>query len=404
MLESSDVASNDTVAEVLKSATFFQKLGDDDIRLLASLCYEESYPADSILFNEGQEAEKFFIVRSGSVEVWKNYGGQGQELLAVHGPGQIFGEMALIDELPRSATLRAREDTDLLSLLKGDFSNLLRSNHEFAIAVMRSMSYMLRASNELFAQDLLKRNTELERANESLQAAQAEIVRNERLSTLGKFASIIIHDIRNPISALTTHAQLILLNKEDPQKIERYVNSLLNELTRLERLASELLDYSRGEIRLRPAPVDIAELFSKLKDSLAERFRAARIELDVEARFRGPMIMDQERMLRVFLNIADNSRKAMLAGGIFTARCERAGDYVEFSFSDTGEGMDPETLSRVFEPFYSSSRQGGTGLGMLIVKNIVEAHDGAIRIRSEKGVGTTVLLSIPYKFDLQKVL
>jgi signal transduction histidine kinase len=404
MLHSLDVASADTYAEVLRGTRFFTRLNADDIRLLASLCYEESHPAGTVLFEEGQEAEKFFIVWRGSVEVWKNYGSDAAELLAVHGPGQLFGEMALIDDLPRSATLRAREDTDLLYILKGDFSNVIRNHNEIAMAVMRSMSLMMRASNELFAEDLRKRNLELERANRDLQAAQAEIVRVERLSTLGKFASIIIHDIRNPISALTTHAQLILLNKEDPDKIDKYINSLLNELARLERLSSELLDYSRGEIRLRPSPVDISELFERLRESLSERFKAAKIALDIEARFRGPVIMDYERMLRVFLNIADNARKAMLAGGSFTARCERSGDEVEFSFIDSGEGMDEETLSRVFEPFYSSSKQGGTGLGMLIVKNIVEAHEGSIHISSRKGGGTEVRLRIPYKFDLQKFL
>ena len=108
------------------------------------------------------------------------------------------------------------------------------------------------------------------------------------------------------------------------------------------------------------------------------------------------MILDTERVFRALLNVADNARKAMSqVGGTLTLKSCRNGDKLILETIDTGEGMSSEVLAHVFEPFYSASSQGGTGLGMLIVKNIVEAHGGTVHLNSRPGEGTHVLLSFP---------
>jgi signal transduction histidine kinase len=110
------------------------------------------------------------------------------------------------------------------------------------------------------------------------------------------------------------------------------------------------------------------------------------------------VILDAERVFRALLNVADNARKAMShSGGILTLKSYRDADKLVLETSDSGEGMGPDVLAHVFEPFYSASGQGGTGLGMLIVKNIVEAHGGTVRLGSKPGVGTRVLLSFPLR-------
>ena len=112
--------------------------------------------------------------------------------------------------------------------------------------------------------------------------------------------------------------------------------------------------------------------------------------------FDEPVIVDSERILRALQNVADNACKAMASGGgTLTLRSAKDGDRLVFELADTGEGMAPEVLAHVFEPFYSASGQGGTGLGMLIVKNIVEAHGGCVSLSSEQGKGTSVFLALP---------
>jgi signal transduction histidine kinase len=365
---------------------------------VAEACAEEDRDAGDVIFVEGSTADRFYIVMEGKVEVWKNYYDPKPDLLAVHGSGRFFGEMALIDELPRSATVVAKQRTRLLYLYRDDFRRLIRERSSIALSVMTGISSMVRKSNEAYVEDLRKRNAQLERAYAQLKKAHSERLRSERLSTLGKFSSLILHDIRNPLSILKGQLQLMQMRLTEPEKLAGHVAASLGEVNRLERLAGEFLDYSRGEVRLDMAVIRPGELFAKVEAAVGERLAKAGIALAKELRWDEPVILDAERVSRALLNVADNARKAMSrAGGTLTWKSYRDGDKLVLETADTGEGMSPEVLAHVFEPFYSASGQGGTGLGMLIVRNIVEAHGGKVRLGSKPGVGTRVLLSFPLR-------
>jgi signal transduction histidine kinase len=382
----------------LRRAYLFKGLTDEDIGLVAEACAEEERDAGDVIFVEGSSADRFYIVMEGRVEVWKNFYDPKPDLLAVHGSGRFFGEMALIDELPRSATVVARERSRLLYLYRDDFRRLIRERSSIALSVMTGISYMVRNSNEAYVEDLRKRNAELERANAQLKNAHSERLRSERLSTLGKFSSLILHDIRNPLSILKGQLQLMEMRLGEPEKLKGHITASLSAVDRLERLAGEFLDYSRGEVRLDMAVTRPAELFARVEEAVSERFLQSDIAIVKDLRYDEPVILDAERVFRALLNVADNARKAMSrTGGTLTLKSYIDGDRLVFETSDTGEGMSPEVLGHVFEPFYSASGQGGTGLGMLIVKNIVEAHGGTVRIGSKPGVGTRVLLSFPLR-------
>jgi len=380
----------------LRNARFFKGLDDDDIRLVASACAEEEREPGDVIFAEGAMADRFYIVIEGQVEVWKDYDDDKPDLLAVHGPGRFFGEMALIDELPRSATVVAKERTRLLYLYRDDFRRLIKERSSIALSVMTAISYMVRKANESYVERLRKRNAELEKACAQLEGAQAERLRNERLSTLGRFSSLILHDIRNPLSNLKGQLQLMELAPEDAEKVKSRIATSLSEVGRLERLANEFLDYSRGEVRLDMTVIKPGELLARLEESQRERLAAAGVRVDREVRYDEPVILDAERVLRALQNLVDNARKALaVKGGILKLKAYRTNGQLALEVADSGEGMSSDVLSHLFEPFYSASGRGGTGLGMLIVKNIVEAHGGTVRIGSKKGVGTRVVLRFP---------
>lgn len=384
--------------DFLRKAYLFKGLSDEEIRLVAAACAEEERDAGDVIFVEGAVADRFYIVIEGRVEVWKNFYDPKPDLLAVHGAGHFFGEMALIDELPRSATVVAKESTRLLYLYRDEFRRLISERSSIALSVMTGISFMIRNSNESFVEDLRKRNAELERAYSQLKEAQAERLRSERLSTLGKFSSLILHDIRNPLSALKGTLQLMQLEPGDPDRLAKRIASGLAEAGRLERLANEFLDYSRGEIRLDMAIARPSELFAKLLSSIGDRFDSAGIRVLADAGYDEPVILDSERVLRALTNVADNARKAMSSrGGTFSLGSFAEAGMLTLEAADTGDGMTPEVLAHVFEPFYSASAKGGTGLGMLIVKNIVEAHGGSVRLASAPGEGTRVWLSFPLR-------
>lgn len=377
-------------SDFLKEVYFFRGLSEAELERIRGVCHQTSFAAGEVIFREGSEPDRFYIVLAGAVEVWKQ-----QDLLAVHTAGHLFGEMALIDELPRSATVVARDPSRLAYIDRADFHQIIRENSSIAISILRSISDMVRRSNENFLESLRARNLELEAANKALREAQEELLRKERLSTLGKFSSLILHDIRNPLSVLRSLGELILLQGEDGQKVARNARKIISEADRLNQLASELLDYSRGDIRLNPSVVHLEDFFQRLQESIEERFKARGIRIRLDLQFPGPAILDENRLYRVFLNLADNAWKAMPRGGEFVIRVWREDSTLQAEVSDTGVGMSEEVQKRIFEPFFSSSAMGGTGLGMGIVKSIVEAHRGTVSFTSTEGKGTVFHLRLP---------
>jgi len=245
-------------------------------------------------------------------------------------------------------------------------------------------------------------NEELQKAYDELQAAQDELLRNERLTTLGKFSSMILHDIRNPISVIKAYADMLILSPGDASTDEasketKYLDKIRFETERLNQLANELLDYSRGEIRLDMGIVSIPDFFREICDFTDHRFTSKDIEVECIHDYDGQVIMDHKRMLRVFANLLENARKALGRQGSCKVSAVQENKMIKFSVRDDGSGMSPEVLDHIFEPFYSSSPNGGTGLGMAIVKSVVEAHHGTVEIESSEGQGTEVLIRMPLR-------
>ena len=384
--------------EFLRNVYFFRDLKDHEIQRISELCEETEFRPGEVVVREGTPGDKFFIVLSGQVEVWKSYDTGAGDLLAVHGPGHLFGEMALVDEEPRSASIVARTAGHMLSLTREQFRDVLTESPSVALSVTRSLSAMVRKSNESYVERLRSRNRQLEEAYRNLQEAQEELLRAERLSNLGKFSSMILHDIRNPLSILRGYGELIQVRPENQELVAKYAQNIVKESDRLNDLASELLDYSRGEIRLDVTVVSLESLLEELKERVGDRLRNKGISLETVNEVTDLVLLDHDRILRVLANLVDNARKAMPRGGKITLEVTRgSAGWFRLKVIDTGVGMPKEVLERIFEPFYSSSREAGTGLGMVIVKQIVEAHDGSIVVESEPKKGTSVLITLPLK-------
>jgi signal transduction histidine kinase len=382
--------------DFLRDVYFFKELSDEEVEGIEHLCKEDHFSPGEIIFRENAPAERFFIVLDGMVEVWKDYGSPTPDLLAVHGQGHLFGEMALIDDLPRSATVVAKTATRVLYMFRAEFDRILRENSAVALSILRSLSAMVRKSNESYVEDLRERNTQLEAAYHELQEAQEELLRAERFSNLGKMSSMILHDIRNPISTVKGLGEMIHLMADDPDKVREYADATVQEAERLNRLAGELLDYSRGEIRLEMRVATMEALLAKLADRVGHRTTGRQIEVNVDNQFHEPLILDEERILRALENVADNACKAMSTGGRLDISVIGVDSRVRIVVQDDGEGMPTEVLNRVLEPFFSAAK-GGTGLGLVIVKNVVEAHRGTLSIESTVGEGTRITIELPAK-------
>jgi two-component system sensor histidine kinase PilS (NtrC family) len=222
--------------------------------------------------------------------------------------------------------------------------------------------------------------------------------RQERLSAVGRVAAGIAHEIRNPLAAMRGSIQVLRSEMQaDPAQAE-LMDIVLRESDRLNRIITDFLTYAR------PRQVSLAD--TDLREPLRETFALLRhspevgegqvLEEDIPDE---PMLApaDAERVRQVFWNLSRNALKAMPDGGTLRAEMRRGGErHVRITFSDTGRGMSPAQVERLFEPF-SSSTTGGTGLGLSIVYQIIRDHGGTINVRSREGHGTTITVELPAK-------
>ncbi len=208
---------------------------------------------------------------------------------------------------------------------------------------------------------------------------------------------MILHDIRNPVSVIKGYSDILLVKNTDPEKVKNYASAIQKEAMALNSLAGEMLDYSRGDIRLNLAIIELDELVDNVFFNINRKILNNNIQLHKNIQYIGPVLLDYERLYRVLVNLCDNSRKALYDGGNITIEILEKTSTFEIKVIDDGYGISPELMDKIFEPFISFSKSGGTGLGMLIVKNIIEAHEGFVSVESDEHLGTTVTISLPMR-------
>jgi signal transduction histidine kinase len=164
-------------------------------------------------------------------------------------------------------------------------------------------------------------------------------------------------------------------------------------------MAQELLDFSRGESNLNFKKTNINAFTLNFIEFIYPLFRENNISISSNLQYEGDIVCDSEKLTRVFMNIATNARDAMPNGGAFSISSRLDGDFVVFSLTDTGCGIEDNIKSKLFEPFVTYGKPNGTGLGMAISKKIILNHKGEIGIESAKDKGTTIIIKIPINLD-----
>jgi K+-sensing histidine kinase KdpD len=221
-----------------------------------------------------------------------------------------------------------------------------------------------------------------------------EMVQSERLSAVGKMASTIIHDIKNPMGTLRMYAQVIKKKTGDAESAQ-LADEMIRQVDRFVNMTQEILDFSRGvsDIHLEVVPLeDVMEgALAFIEKDLVKR----KVTVVREFRYVGECTMDVEKMVRVFYNLAGNAADAMKDGGTLTIRTERLDGTLAIGFKDTGCGIPDEIRSKILEPFFTYGKRHGTGLGLAIVKKIVDDHHGKLEIESVVNKGTTFRILIP---------
>ncbi len=221
-----------------------------------------------------------------------------------------------------------------------------------------------------------------------------EMVQSERLSSVGRMASTIIHDIKNPMSTIRVYAQ-VMKRKSGNEEASKLADEMIKQVDRFVNMTQEILDFTRGVSSMNITEVNFGELMTSVLDFIQQDLDKNNVKLIRESNFTGKMQLDQDKLIRVFYNIASNARDAMPNGGTLTVRTTQDGSSVRIEFIDSGTGMPEEVKKRIFEPFMTHGKKHGTGLGMAIVKKVIDDHKGRIEIDSEQGKGTTIRMFLP---------
>lgn len=225
---------------------------------------------------------------------------------------------------------------------------------------------------------------------------EESIRRKDRLAAVGRVAAGLAHEIRNPLGAMRGAIQVLQMNTPPDSAQAGLMEIILHESDRLNKIITNFLTYARprvsnfSEVDVREA---INETFMLLKHSPDVRENHI-LEADLPDK---PILIsaDPTQLKQIFWNLARNSLKAMPEGGTLSVKTEKiARDRIRILFTDTGCGMSPQQVEKLFEPF-SGSTTGGTGLGLSIVYQIVRDHNGTINVRSRENEGTTISIELP---------
>jgi two-component system NtrC family sensor kinase len=241
--------------------------------------------------------------------------------------------------------------------------------------------------------------------------AQAQLIHSEKMSALGRLVASIAHEINNPLQAVQTYltlAQEELALEEDEQqhtKLERYLSTVGDEIERVSAIVRRMRDFYRPA-REEVQPTDLHTVLESVLGLANKQLQHGGVTVERAWADQLPEIQaNPDHLKQVFLNLLLNAIDAMPSGGtlcISTAldqmQAEGSGEpsrpAVRIEFSDTGEGIPPNTLSRIFEPFFTT-KERGTGLGLAISYGIIQAHNGQITVESHEGLGTTFTILLP---------
>jgi signal transduction histidine kinase len=371
----------------------------EEARVLIRSGVVRSYPEGAALCVEDEPGSTFYIVMDGKVKVTKNVDPAGKvvRLLKTLGPGDFFGEMALIQDAPRAASVTAETPTSVLEIYKEDFDELLSASPSLSRALMREVVNRLRANDAMAIEDLRMKANELAGAYQSL--AEQEYARREFLHT-------VAGELRAPLAAAGDFLHLLKQDSIEGKASEsEALRAASRHLEQIISLVNDILFVQEMDVgALRFETVRIGELVQAAIAASRERLEANDVRIEAEIPANLPPLSGHPAALRRALDaVIDNAIQFSRPGETVHICIGSENDRVWAEVRDRGAGIDPEDLSHIFERFYRANSlnraSGGAGLGLAIARQVVELHNGKINVDSRPGEGTVVRIDLPAKLS-----
>ncbi len=401
--------------EVLRSVPFFEKLSDEKIRELADSAEDEWFAAGEKIVREGEPGDRFFIIRSGQVEIWKDCDEEDADRLAVYGPGSIFGELALIDSSPRSAGVVARTEVSLLSVGRSGFNRIVAGSAAVSLCIMRAIAALIRHRTNRFVERLRKRNRGLRRAYVRLRRAaderremEARLRDTQKMEAIATLSGGVAHDVNNLLMSIQGNVSLMRARMDPDDPLYPKLQAIETDVETGGELTRKLLGFSRnGAFRARDA--DIRRIVSRGLEEMAPLPVEIRLETEF-AEAPWPVSINPDAIRRALGHLCENALESMAEGGTLKIRTWNLrlsadgaaplrlaeGPYVAVSVEDNGPGVDFAIRHRIFDPFFTTKPLGrGAGLGLSWAFNAVKNHGGAIGLESPADGGAIFTIYLP---------
>jgi signal transduction histidine kinase len=345
--------------------------------------------------HEGAVESTFYILLSGEVRVSKWVNETEERLLKHLHPGEFFGEMAIIHNAPRAATVAATQLSTALEVQKEAFTSMLEHSSSISLAVVRMVSGRLRENDEMAIEDLRLKAKELADAYQQL--AEQDFARRE-------FLTRIAHELRTPLMASNGFLQVIRLGMLQGDALNSALDTVVRNLQEITSLTNDILFLQEMDLILPEfQPTDIGAVVASAVDQLRGRAERNRVGLRLNIVSNLPGILAESKSLgRAMTAILDNAIKFSPDGGEVDVQVNFDRDSVWVRVADQGVGIPPESKPHIFDRFFHLDQIGkhlfrGVGLGLSIARQVIEQHQGSILVESELGHGTVFTIHLPRK-------
>jgi signal transduction histidine kinase len=231
---------------------------------------------------------------------------------------------------------------------------------------------------------------------------QSQAKRNVRLAAMGEMAAELAHEIRNPLGSIKLFASLLEKDLIEQPDQNNLASQISHGVQILENIVSNILTFS-ANVSPKREPISVAALLEQSLPLFERETKGKDITIDYKKPCPELAIMGDTHLLKqVILNLCHNAIRAMDRKGQLLIRAREDGDFAEILIQDDGEGIPEDKLHKIFDPFFTTF-SGGTGLGLSVVNQIIEKHQGAIDIKSKVGEGTSVFVSLPMPDPIPQV-
>lgn len=385
------------------AAPFLDRIEEEERVALLASAHLDQYPAGTVICHEGDAPDALYIVHSGRVAVLKEVQDGHPVLLGYRGPGEILGEMSLVAQQPRSATLVAMDDTALLHIAAPDFPHLTAAYPGIYRAMLSILSDRLQEAD-------VARTTVVQEERGLAQRLEMVTGEAERLAEMARVhketLELVVHDLRTPLTVINGCLDMLRhsLPHDTPPTVFQLLEISQRSTQRLTDLSECLLETAKREAtkeELGHRPLNIGGLVENAVECSWAMARGSNVDLQIQVPPNLPAPQgDPAQLQRVLDNLLENAISYTPSGGQILIAALPVNGEVQVSVTDTGPGIPSEQRHRIFERFVrlpgARSRRDGLGLGLYFCRQVVQAHGGRIWVEpGPENVGSRFVFTLP---------